>query len=253
MQYTIKQAAAFAGVSERTLRHYDATGLLRPARSPAGYRLYTHGDLERLQEILLYRSLDLSLEEIGGLLQKQDRHTTLRDQIEKLEAKAAHYGELAELAQRTMALLEGGEKMTEKDLFRGLSYEEMREHEKAYDEETRERWGESDAYRTSKQRSARRTKHEWDDINREQSENERTLTSLYQEGASFDSKAVQAVTAAQHEFINRNFYVCPLEMFSSLGLMYVEDERFKAHYEKYADGLADFYNRAIQHYCQEKK
>jgi len=253
MRYTIKQAASLAGVSERALRHYDATGLLRPDRSPAGYRLYKHSDLERLQEILLYRSLDLSLDEIGSLLQKQDRHATLRDQIEKLEAKAAHYGQLAALARRTMEKLEGGKEMSEKDLFRGLSYDEMREHEVAHEEETNERWGESDAYRISKQRSARRTKQEWEDINREQSENERTLTSLYQEGAPFDSVAVQAVTEAQHRFIDQHFYPCPLEMFSSLGLMYVEDERFKAHYDKYADGLAAFYNRAIQHYCQEKK
>ncbi|CAM5235515.1 hypothetical protein SALBM217S_06872 [Streptomyces griseoloalbus] len=58
MSYSVGQVAAFAGVTVRTLHHYDKAGLLSPSeRSPAGYRLYGEADLVRLQQILFYREL----------------------------------------------------------------------------------------------------------------------------------------------------------------------------------------------------
>ena len=58
MGYTVKAVADVAGVSVRTLHHYDRLGLLRPAAtSPAGYRLYSEADLERLQQVLFFREL----------------------------------------------------------------------------------------------------------------------------------------------------------------------------------------------------
>ena len=67
--WRIGELAAMARVSVRTLRHYEALGLLTPtARTEAGYRLYGSAQLERLYRILALRSLDLPLEEIGRLL-----------------------------------------------------------------------------------------------------------------------------------------------------------------------------------------
>jgi DNA-binding transcriptional MerR regulator len=63
--YQVKQAAELAGVSVRTLHHYDAIGLLVPSgRTEAGYRLYDDDDLLRLQQIQIGRELGLPLEEI---------------------------------------------------------------------------------------------------------------------------------------------------------------------------------------------
>jgi DNA-binding transcriptional MerR regulator len=62
MAYTVKAVADLAGISVRALHHYDHIGLLRPASvSPAGYRLYTEADLERLQEVLFFRELGFVL------------------------------------------------------------------------------------------------------------------------------------------------------------------------------------------------
>lgn len=67
MRWTVGEVARHAGVSVRTLHHYDAIGLLRPAgRSAAGYRHYDRGDLERLQRILTYRSLGMGLAAIAA-------------------------------------------------------------------------------------------------------------------------------------------------------------------------------------------
>ena len=95
-----------AGVSARTLHHYDQVGLLRPAlRTPAGYRIYQHADLLRLQQILFYRELDVPLAEIQALLDRPgfDPVRALRDHRQNLQARAARLAQLIETIDRTLS------------------------------------------------------------------------------------------------------------------------------------------------------
>src|SRR3712207_7078655 len=67
--YSVGKVAALAGVTIRTLHHYDEVGLLSPGgRSAAGYRIYEESDLERLQQILFYRELGFTLKEIATIV-----------------------------------------------------------------------------------------------------------------------------------------------------------------------------------------
>ena len=76
MEYTIKQLSDLAGITPRTLRWYDSQGLLKPGRvTEAGYRLYGPAEVDRLQQILFYRALDLPLPEIRTLLGRRCRAT----------------------------------------------------------------------------------------------------------------------------------------------------------------------------------
>src|SRR5438105_3193416 len=69
MAWTVKAVSELAGVSIRALHHYDAIGLLKPsAVSEAGYRLYSQADLERLQQIVFFRELEVSLHDIKAIL-----------------------------------------------------------------------------------------------------------------------------------------------------------------------------------------
>ena len=69
MDRSVGEVARLAGVSVRTLHHYDEVGLLRPSdRSAAGYRVYSDDDLARLQHILGYRELGLGLDAIAAIL-----------------------------------------------------------------------------------------------------------------------------------------------------------------------------------------
>ena len=69
MGYTVGEVARVAGVTVRTLHHYEQIGLLAPAgRSPSGYRVYDDVDLERLQQILFYRELGFALDQIAAAL-----------------------------------------------------------------------------------------------------------------------------------------------------------------------------------------
>ena len=102
----IGEVATLAKVSIRLLRHYDEIGLLVPSgRSESGYRLYARADLERLQLILFYRSLEFPLDEIQRLMQAPDfdRHAALLQQRELLRRKAQHLGDVLDLIETTIA------------------------------------------------------------------------------------------------------------------------------------------------------
>ena len=93
MTHTVSDVARIAGVSVRTLHHYDDVGLLTPSgRSDAGYRLYEHDDLERLQEVLFLRELGFALDEIRRALDDptHDRLGSLQDQRTLINGKISH-------------------------------------------------------------------------------------------------------------------------------------------------------------------
>ena len=90
---TVKEVSRISGVSVRTLHHYDAIGLLKPARvTEAGYRLYDEKALERLQTILLFREFEFPLKEIRDILDSPDFDPlqALDAQIHLLELKRKH-------------------------------------------------------------------------------------------------------------------------------------------------------------------
>lgn len=252
MLYKVNQIAELAGITVRTLRYYDKIGLLVPsARSDAGYRLYADDDLERLQQILFFRELDFPLARIQELMNNPhfSRQEALVMQIDWLDQKAAHYLKLAQLARNTMKHWEGGRKMPAKNLFEGFDYEQMQLEQKKYAAEVKERWGSSEAYQISQQRTAQYHREDWERLNQLQIDNMKQLCDLYNDGTAYDDPRVMQVVENAMDFINQNFYPCSLEIMSNLGNMYICDERFTAYYEKFSPGLAVYYNNAIQHYC----
>ncbi len=252
MAYTINKIARLAGVTLRTLRYYDKIGLLTPsARTDAGYRLYSDEDVQRLQQILFYRELDFPLAKIEDILNNPafDRNEALRMQADFLEKRAERYLKLSQLAKDTLLNLEGGTEMENKDMFSGFDYDKMMEEQNQYEAEIKERWGNSDAYKISIERTEKYTKEDWERLNKTQMNNLKELCDLYNAKVPHDDPRVQAVVEKSHKFIHDTFYPCSLEIFSGLGNMYITDERFTAYYEKFAPELAAYYNDAIQHYC----
>lgn len=252
MEYTINKIAALAGVTLRTMRYYDKIGLLIPsARTEAGYRQYSEEDTERLQQILFFRELDFPLAKIKEILNNPsfDRKEALRMQAEFLENRAERYSKLSRLARETFANLEGGTKMEDKDMFSAFDYDKMIEEQKQYEAEVKERWGKTDAYKISQERTAKYTKEDWERINKVQMDNLKELCELYNAKVPPADPRVQEVVTKAQKFINDNFYPCSLEALSCLGNMYITDKRFTAYYEKFAPGLVVYYNEAIQHYC----
>lgn len=83
--YTVHELGELAGVSARTIRYYDQIGLLKPAKlNPSGYRIYGPAEVDRLQQILFYRELGVSLKKIKEILNSPgfDRERALREHRE---------------------------------------------------------------------------------------------------------------------------------------------------------------------------
>ena len=115
-----------------------------------------------------------------------------------------------------------------------------------YEEEVQERWGETDAYEQSKRRTSSYSKDDWLRIKAEGADLEARFAAALRSGAAPDSAAAMDLAEEHRQQITRNFYDCPPEMHAGLGRMYVEDERFTAHYEEIAPGLAQYVSTAVQ-------
>ncbi len=241
----VGEVAALAGVTVRTLHHYDRIGLLSPSgRSAAGYRQYAPADLDRLHSVLLYRELGFPLEEVATLLDDPSadpeahlrrQHALLRNRLERTSAMVAAVEK--EMEARAMGI-----SLTPEERF-----EVFGEHDPAqYDAEVEERWGETEAYAQSKRRTAAYTKDDWLQILAEGEDVEARFAEALRSGVPADAEQAMDLAEEHRQQISRSFYDCPPEMHADLGRMYVEDERFTAHYDQRAPGLARYVSTAVQ-------
>lgn len=246
MAYTVKAVAQLAGISVRTLHHYDQIGLFRPAQvSPAGYRQYTDADLERLQQILFFRELDFSLQEIKAILDRPDfdRRQALLTHRKLLLNKQQRLQGILDSVEQTLDAMERGVEMDKEAMFAVFDDPKLPE----YQEEARQRWGETDAYQESARRTARYTQEDWVAIKEEMGAVSTGMAALL--GQDPASSAVQTQIGTWFDLINRRFYTCTPEIFRGLGEMYVADPRFMANYEKVEPGLAEFMRAAMAIYA----
>ena len=187
MASTVSEVATLANVSVRTLHHYDAIGLLSPsARSEAGYRLYERRDLERLQQILFFRELGFSLEEIRRACSTTRASTPWRRSWSSASCSRRRRRDCEAMIGAVDRALEAGQKgiaMDEKDMFEVFGDFDP----KQYEDEARERWGDTDAYKESARRTARYTKEDWQRIKAEQDAIEAEFAEAMAAGKAPDS------------------------------------------------------------------
>ncbi|WP_033240721.1 MerR family transcriptional regulator [Streptomyces albidoflavus] len=244
MEYTVGQVAAVAGVTVRTLHHYDAIGLLSPSgRSAAGHRRYGDGDLDRLQRILFHRALGFALDEIAALLDDPDadprahlrrQHALLTDRIETLRRMADAVAAAMEAAQMGINLTPE-EKF---EVFEGYDPDQ-------YADEARQRWGHTDAYRESQRRTASYTKADWQRLKGEFDALHARVAELLAQGVPADAPEAMDAAEEHRRFIDGAHYPCDARMHTCLADMYVADPRFTATYEAIRPGLAQYLHDAI--------
>lgn len=244
--YQVKEVAEIAGVSVRTLHHYDEIGLLVPkARTDAGYRLYDDDDLLRLQQILIGRELGLALEEIRRSLDDPsfDRKQALLRQRSELEKRARKTEAMIRAVDAALAVIDGraqsGGNMTMKEIFDGFDPSK-------YEDEARERWGHTDAYEESARRTKRYTAEDWKRCSAEQDSIYGDAYAVLQSGKAPDSEAAMDVAERHRLVIDRWFYPCSHAMHVSLADMYEADPRFAENIDKHGAGLTPFLSAAIR-------
>jgi DNA-binding transcriptional MerR regulator len=243
MAWTVGDVARLAKVSVRTLHHYDEVGLLGPSgRTEAGYRLYDVCDLERLQQVLFFRELGFALDEIRRIMSKPsfDRREALLAQRALLAEKAARTEAMLTAIDGALDALDEGIHMDEKEMFEVFGEFDP----KQYEDEVKQRWGHTEAYRESQRRTKGFTKEDWKRVTSEQGAVVEELAEAYRSGAKPDDDEVQELVERHRKAIE-NFYTCTPEMHANLGRMYVADPRFTEFYDKHAEGLAQFVCDAI--------
>jgi DNA-binding transcriptional MerR regulator len=241
----VGQVAAFAGVTVRTLHHYDDIGLLAPGeRSHAGHRRYSDDDLDRLQQILFYRELGFPLEEVAALLDDPDAdpRAHLRRQHELLTARIERLQKMAAAVEHAMEARRMGMNLTPEERFEVFGDKDPEQ----YAEEAEQRWGDTEAYAESQRRVATYTKEDWKRLQAEVDDWSERYAALVAAGESPDGEAATGLAEEHRQHISRWFYDCPYEMHRCLGDMYVSDERFKAFYDSMHPNLAEHLRGAIK-------
>ncbi|MEV0979820.1 MerR family transcriptional regulator [Streptomyces sp. NPDC049915] len=247
MSYSVGQVAGFAGVTVRTLHHYDDIGLLVPSeRSHAGHRRYSDADLDRLQQILFYRELGFPLEEVAALLDDPDADPRehLRRQHELLSARIEKLQKMAEAVEHAMEARTMGIQLTPEERFEVFGDKDPFNEE--YAREAEERWGATDSWAESQRRASRYTKEDWKRIKAEVDDWSERYVALVTAGEPATGARAMDLAEEHRQHISTWFYECGHEMHQCLGDMYASDARFKAYYDAMRPGLAEHLRDAIK-------
>lgn len=245
LELKISEIAKLTGITVRTLHYYDEIGLLKPSEiTESGYRLYSGECLEILQQILFFRELDFPLSEIKEIMINPgyDKTEALNNHKELLIKKRQRIDGLINLIDNT---IKGDNDMS----FKEFDMKEIESSKNKYADEVKKRWGKTDAYKESVKKTNSYDRNQWKDINDEG----RDIIAQFGENRNCDpsSEISQNLVEKWKEYITSNFYNCTNEILACLGLMYVEDERFRENIDKNGEGTAEFMSKSIEIYCSK--
>lgn len=249
MEYTVNKLARISGVSGRTLRYYDQIGLLKPARiNSSGYRIYGQEEVDLLQQILFYRELDVSLEDIMEIIQQPDfnRKEALKNHHAKLKQKRARLDQIMATVEKTIASMEGGVPMQDNEKFAGLKEKLIEENEKKYGKEIREKYG-NDIVEASNTKLRGMTQGDYQAMTELGEEIMNLLKEAYKTGDPASEKA-QQLAEKHKQWLLYSWTNYSKEAHAGLAEMYVADERFTAYYDTAIKGGTQFLRDAIMIY-----
>lgn len=239
----INDVAKLTGITVRTLHYYDEIGLLKPSKiTDAGYRIYDEKNLETLQQILLFREMNFPLSEIKEIISnpKFDRIDALEKHKNLLIKKRQRLDNLINLVNNT---IKGENDMS----FKEFDMTEIEATKKKYAKEVKERYGKTDSYKEYEVKTKNYDKDKWNEVNAEANEIFKAFADIKDKDP--ESEDVQKLVKVWQDYITKNYYNCTKEILYSLGIMYVNDERFKENIDKCGEGTAEFMSKAIEVYC----
>lgn len=249
MEYTVQKLASLAGVSPRTLRYYDEIGILKPARiNSSGYRIYGRAEVDRLQQILFYRELGVGLEMIKEMVTAPSFNgaKALREHREKLLEKRQQLDLLIANVEKTIESTERGIQMTDKDKFKGFKKKLIDENEKQYGQEIREKYG-NEVVEQSNAKLMNMSEDDYKKVTELEAEVRATLAQAFATGDPAGALAQKAADLHK-QWLCFYWPEYRKEAHAGLAQMYVDDERFRAYYDKDQNGMAEFLRDAINIY-----
>ena len=244
--YSVKEMSKLSGVSVRTLHYYEQIGLLQPARRPNGYRIYVPKDVQRLQQILLYRTCGMELSAIKGLMDSPhfDAGAALERHLVTLSARKEELERLIATVEKTIASLEGMDDMNDAERFEGLKHEAVETNEREYGVEAREHYGD-DVIDAVNEKLLGMDAGEWEDM--------KELEGAIVEQLNLAMKTGDMVGSEAHKLCE--MHERWLRMQWSDGAYsrpaHLADPRFVAYYDDAAgNGATRFLCDALTEYCK---
>lgn len=250
MDYGVEELARLANISARTLRYYDTLGLLSPPRAKhSGYRLYGAAEVDRLQQILIYRALGVPLKKIGELLASPAFNAAhaLEEHLRSLHAKRSQIDALIGTVERTIQNMKGEGSMTDREKFDGFGEKLVEENEKLYGADIREKYGGEEVERAN---ARVRGMGEGDHARAQRLAQEvnEALKAAFLQGDPASALA-QRACALHKEWLRIYWAEYSSEKHLGLAETYVADPRFTAYYDAIAPGCTAFLRAAIRAFC----
>ena len=251
MEYTINKLAKLAGVSTRTLRYYDELGLLSPARiSSNEYRIYGEKEINRLQQILFYRELGVSLEEIRTILASKDFDglSALESHLSALLARREQMDLLVANIEKTIKTMKGEMIMSDQEKFEGFLQKQVDHNERQYGEEARAKYGDERINR-SNTKVLNMSKEKFIELEMLTEDLNESLKAAFEQGDPA-SELAQKTCELHKKWLCFYWDDYSKEAHKGVTQMYVDDPRFTAYYDKIAPGCAAFLRDAVAIYCK---
>lgn len=246
MEYTINKLAKVAGVTTRTLRFYDEIGLLAPARiSSNGYRIYGQKEIDRLQHILFYRELGVSLEEIKNILESKDFDglAALESHLSALLARRKQLDLLIANVEKTISAAKGEIIMSDDEKFQGFKKKLVEENEQKYGREVREKYG-NEAVDRSNAKVLGMNREQYAEYEKLTAEFHETLKAAFEQGDPAGELA-QKACELHKKWLCFFWNEYSKEAHMGVTQMYVDDPRFTEYFDKIAEGCAAFLRDAV--------
>ena len=250
MEYSIQELSRMAGISTRTLRYYDETGLLKPARvTQAGYRYYGTPEVDRLQQILYYRERGFQLHTIQKILQDRDfnKLRAMEDHLAALKQRQNETAALIRTVEQTIRHMKGECQMADREKFKALKKSLVQGNEIKFGAEARAKYGDAqvDAANQNMMGLSEEDFARWQALEQQilqeleqaveaglpaHSEQGREIAQLHRDWLRF---TLPGYTPAQHK---------------GIAALYVADERFRQYYDRRIPGCAQWLSDAVQHW-----
>ncbi|MGV9310636.1 MerR family transcriptional regulator [Streptomyces sp. NPDC003691] len=235
---TVGRAAALAGVSVKTLHHWEAVGLVRPGgRSRAGYRIYSADDIARIHRVLVYREIGFPLAEIGRILDDPDTGADdhLRRQRSLLTERIAELERMVDGVDRLTAARRTGITLTlreQAEIFgTGWRISQV--------EAAGECWGDSPQWAQATERAAARSADDWREVTAASTALDADLVSALRSGVSPGSAAANTL-AERHRELMSGYFDCTRSMQVCIARKFVSEQGWADHYDAMAPGLASW-------------
>ena len=242
--YLIKKASEISGVSVRTLHHYDEIGLLSPQKHENGYRYYSEEDMSILQTILFYKYLGFSLKQIKELINHDGKEITfhLKKQLILMQKEKERILTLIETLEKTIESRERRMNMSTKEKFNGFTYHDNQKYKQA----AVDLYGE-DVIEQAIERQRGKEQEIADGFN----EIFFAFSKNMSNGLNALNKENIELAQRLHNHLCEYAFDCTIDVFSSIGFGYVQNEEFRDNLDKFGKGTAQYVCDAIQHYVKK--